>query len=105
MAPPTSLGLVIFFVRSSSSKSTALTYPVPLEAILTAEVRFLAQLLASRALQAAGVVVAIGTLAFALLVDGDIFCWCLVHGGCVFPGCYQGSGGIVYSSRRFVANR
>ena len=72
----------IFFCplrASSSHQSTALTYPVALEAILTAEVGLLAQLLASRALQAASIFIAVRTLAFALLVDGDFFCRCLVH--------------------------
>lgn len=65
---------------SSSHESTSLTYPVALEAILAAEVCLFAQLLASRTLQAASIFIAVCTLAFALLVDGDLFCRCLVHG-------------------------
>ena len=65
---------------SSSHESTSLTYPVALEAILAAEVGLLAQLLTGRALQAAGIFIAVCTLAFALVVDGNFFCWCLIHG-------------------------
>ena len=64
---------------SSSHESTTLTYPVALEAILTAEVGLFPKLLAGRALQAASIFIAVCTLAFALLVDSDFFCWCLVH--------------------------
>jgi hypothetical protein len=65
---------------TSLHESTSLTYPVALEAILTAEVCLFAQLLTGRALQAASIFVAVRTLAFALLVDGDFFCRCLIHG-------------------------
>jgi len=56
-----------------------LTYPAALEAILTAEVCLFSQLLASRTLQATGIVVAIGALTCPLLLDRHLFGWCLVH--------------------------
>jgi hypothetical protein len=66
-------------VPSSSSDSTSLTYPVALEAILTAEVGLFSDLLASRTLQAASIFVAVCAFALALLVDCDLFGWRLVH--------------------------
>jgi hypothetical protein len=63
----------------SSHKSTPLTYPVALEAILTAEVRLFAQLLAGRTLQTSSIFIAVCALAFAFLVDSDFFCRGLVH--------------------------
>lgn len=56
-----------------------LTYPVPLETILTAEIRLFAQLLAARTLQTAGVVGTVGALAFPFFGYRDFFCGCLVH--------------------------
>lgn len=80
---PISLGLIVFFVPSTSSASTALTYPVSLKAVLAAEVGFLAQFLACGTLQAAGVVVAVAALALALVVDRHLFGRCLVHDECL----------------------
>ena len=56
-----------------------LTYPIPLEAILAAEKRLFAQFLAGGTLQAASIFIAVGALAFARLLDGRFFRWCLVH--------------------------
>lgn len=73
------LGQAILLVPSSPSKSTSLTYPVALEAILPAEIGLLSELLACRALQAAGIFVAVCTLALALLVDRHLRRRRLVH--------------------------
>jgi hypothetical protein len=66
-------------VPSSSSESTSLTYPVTLEAVLTAEVGLFSQLLAGRALQATSIFIAVCALALALVVDRDLFCRRLIH--------------------------
>lgn len=57
----------------------ALTYPVPLEAVLTAKVRLFTQLLAIWTLQCACIVLAVRALAFPLLLDRHLFGRCLVH--------------------------
>jgi hypothetical protein len=59
--------------------STSLTYPVALEAILTAKVGLFSDLLASRTLQTASIFVAVCALALALLVDCHLFRWRLIH--------------------------
>jgi hypothetical protein len=72
-------GYPLGLVPSFSSESTPLTYPVALEAVLTAEVGLLSDLLASRTLQAASIFVAVCAFALAILVDCDLFCWRLIH--------------------------
>ena len=71
---------VSFVASVPASRLEALTYPVSLEAILTAEVGFLAQLLAVGTLEAAGIVRTVGAFAFALLVHCCLLGRCLVHG-------------------------
>lgn len=73
-------GVFLQIYALQNVQAAVLTYPVPLEAILTAEEGLLAQLLACWALQTTGIVVAVGALAFPVLVHGDLFRWCLVHG-------------------------
>ena len=52
-----------------------LTYPIPLEALLTTEKSLFAQLLTRWTLQRAGVVGAVGTLARRFLLDCDLLRW------------------------------
>lgn len=61
--------------------SERLTYPVSLEAVLTAEVRLFSDLLTGGALQRSSVLVAIVTLTFPLLRHCDILRWGLIHLG------------------------
>lgn len=62
-------------------RGRTLTYPIPLEAILAAEVRFLAHLLTVGTLKVASIIVAARTFAFPLLLHGHLARRCLVHVG------------------------